>query len=94
MSDIVDVIEESEENPLEDCPLVILLKDREDEDGTEVSLNTLDSNELYYFRFKGFGGSFTCNYNLPINRKKIREEIEKFGTNKRYYAAPIKRGKY
>lgn len=99
MSDIAETIKKLEtecpkQNPssilLKKNPSVILLKDNRYKQGTEVSLNDLDSNKLYYFKFKAIRGSFDYKYNLPLQVDEIREKIETFGHNKKYYVIEIK----
>jgi len=99
MSDIAETIEKLEtqspkKNPssilLKKNPLVILLKDRRHKKGTQLSLDDLDSNKLYYFKFEAIRGSFNYKCNLPLQVDKIREKIERLGYNKKYYVTEIK----
>ena len=102
MRDIADVVkgeikdnpgEEVKENPSENNPLVILVKDMRYKDGTEVSLDKLDPNELYYFRFTGIGGAFKGRYNFPFKVEEIREKIKRLGVNKKYYVSQVREDK-
>ncbi len=105
MSDIAETItkletESVKNNPFVKTPLVILLKnmkhkiillkDKRYTQGTQLSLDDLDSNKLYYFKFKEIGGSFNYKCNLPLQVDEIREKIERLGYNKEYYVTEIK----
>jgi len=92
MSDLSETIEELGAKPIKRNPLIILLEDMRHKEGTEVSLSDLDPNKLYHFKFKGVGGSFVYKSNLPFSLHELREKIERFGHNKKYYVSEIKEG--